>query len=360
MATRDDGNLMGWRRRRPVTVTATTGTTIANTTNTTSPTSTVQPAPGPVLRGQTLGISAGSFASTSVLDACVDLGVTWVRVSHEFGWNTLDALAKTCADAHARNLKVLQVVQIAGHRYDDPTKNAGLAGFALECARRGCDAIEIGNEWNHAPFWQAPSVTIMPPVAQAVLSLQVATSLRATFPALPIITNGMSPEADPLNPWVWWPQFLDSDVTGHQRVQWDGIGLHPYVYPELATTNPVQWNPYKQVSTIIDAARARGLRANVWATEVGAPGFATNAPVVRGVALTEDRQRQCYEAYVATVHAHEQNGVRFPVTCFATMFDGQSVTTAVEQGLGLRRADGTRKPAWAVVRAFALEPLPAP
>lgn len=339
---------MGWRRK-PTTTT---------TTTTTVPVVVVPPAPSTRLRGEMLGISAGSFASLEVLDACVDLGVKWVRVSHETGWSgTVLSLATTVKEAHARGLRVLQVVQTAGKDYTDPIKNAALATFAVNCVEIGLvDAIEIGNEWNHRPFWPTPE--IMPPVAQAQLSTAIARMLRSRTRQVPIITNGMSPEADPQNPWKWWPQFLDSDLTAHQSVSWDGIGLHPYCYPELATTNPIQWNPLRQVPTILADAKARGITAPVWLTELGAPGFLTNIPAVRGILLTEARQAECYRAYFDVIRTQEAAGVRFPLVAFATMFDGQSVTTSVEQGLGLRRGDRSRKDAWYAVRAFALEPLP--
>jgi len=351
-------------RRRKAT-TATTTTTTASTAGTYISPTPIAPVPSqtstPKLRGEALGISAGPFASIEVLDACVDLGVKWVRVSHESGWpGTILQLAGTVQEAHARGLKVLQVVQTAGKDYSDPVKNTALAQFAKNCIETALvDALEVGNEWNHPQFWLAPPASTMPPLAQAQLSIAVAQSARSSYRRVPVVTNGMSPEADPLNPWKWWPQFLSADLSGHWSVVWDGIGLHPYCYPELATTNPIQWNPLPASATILNDAKTRGVIAPVWLTEMGAPGFATNAPVVRGVALTEQRQADCYRAYFEVMRSQEATGIRYPLAAFATMFDGQSATNAVEQGLGLRRADRTKKPAWTVVRDFALEPLPA-
>lgn len=352
---------MIWRRKRPTTTTTTVPIT-TSTTSTTAPivTPTTSTATAsPILRGRSLGISAGSFASIAVLDAIAELGLGWVRVSHESGWpNTIQQLASTVLEAHKRNIRVIQAVQIAGHRYDDPIANNALSTFAVDCVRAGVDCLEVGNEWNHAPFWMAPTVSTMPPVAQARLSTSVAMAVRAVFPTATIITNGVSPEADPLNPWTWLPQFWTADLANHLVAGWSGIGLHPYCYPELATTNPAQWNPMAQIPTILANARSNGIVAPIWLTELGAPGFATNAPVVRGVALTEQRQVDCYAAYVQMIRNHESAGIRFPAVTFATMFDGQSQTTSIEGGLGLRRADGSRKPVWDLVRSFALEVAP--
>lgn len=351
---------MGWRKKKPLLPPVLTQP--APTTGTLAPVT--QPSSGPVgasqaKRGTVLGISAGPFASLAVLDGIVALGLGWVRISEEYGWNGLDRLRTTCNAAHARGLKVIQCVQNSGHRYDDPIKNDGLVQFAVQCVAAGADVIEIGNEWNHPPFWQAPPVTNMPPQAQANLTSRIARAVYNTYPNIPVITPGMSPQADPLNPWTWWPQYLDADPVGHAAAKWNGIGLHPYCYPELATTNPAQWNPLAQVPTIVSQAAARGMTLPVWITEIGAPGFVTNAPTIRGIALTEDRQTACYDAYHVVIRQHESAGYRFPAICYATLFDGQSATTAVEQGLGLIRADGTRKAAWYKVRDFALEPLPA-
>lgn len=355
-----------WRRKRPapsvVPSTAAAPTPSTSVTSTTVVSSSATVAATPRLRGETLGISAGSYASTAVLDACVDLGVGWVRFSVECGWaNALAIVADTTRQAHQRGLKVVHVIQAGnGHRYDDPTSNAALVKYAQDCVTyANVDCCEIGNEWNHKPFWIAPTYSIMPPSAQAQLSLSVASGVRSVNPTVPIITNGLSPEANDQNPYIWLRSFWDVALAAHQTVGWSGIGLHPYCYPELATTNPAQWNPLAQVPTIVADAAMRGLRLPVWLTELGAPGFASNAPVIRNVALTEDQQRLNYEAYISAIKAHEASGLRFPLVCFATMFDGQSQTTAVEGGLGLRRADGTRKPAWGTVRQFALEPLPA-
>lgn len=305
-------------------------------------------------KGGQLGISAGSLASIEVLDACVDLGVGWVRVSHEYGWGgTIDALAKTVVAAKARGLKVIQCVQIMGKKYNDPVKNEGFHQFAADCAATGVTALEVGNEWNHNAFWLAPPYNVMPPAAQANLSASVAKHVRDRYPTLPIITNGLSPEASTQNPYLWLPPFWDVNLSAHKAAGWSGIGLHPYCYPELATKNPEIWNPMLQIPKILTDSRARGIDINVWLTEFGAPGFATNAPVIRGVALTEQRQVDCFKAYFSIITRNYAFGMKHPCMAIATMFDGQSATNSVEQGLGLRRADRSKKPVWYTVRDYA-------
>jgi hypothetical protein len=316
-----------------------------------------------VLRGTRLGISAGATTNTTVLDGTLALlgPGSWVRVSYEQGWtNAVESLRTITTAAHARGLRVIQVVQTSGHRYDDPARRDALIRYACDCATiANVDALEIGNEWQHAPFWQAPPYDVMPPVAQATLTIGIADAVRAVRPGLPLITNGLSPEANAQNPYLWMPAFLDVDVSAFRFLAFEGLGLHPYCYPELATTNPYRWNPLAQVPTILADARARGIGAPIWITEIGAPGFATNPPTVRGIVVDEARQAACYRAYLDVIRAHEANGIRFPMIAFATLRDGDSVTNAIEAGLGLVRSDGTRKPAYDLVYAFAREPLPA-
>ena len=315
------------------------------------------PSPTTIRRGTRMGISAGPTASTAVLDGVVELGLGWVRVSHEFGWmGTVAALKATCDAAHARGLKVIQCVQKSGKRYDGGSADiTNLTQFTLDCIAAGADAVEIGNEWQHQPFWQAPAYNLMPPNRQAEISTGIAKAVRAKYPNFPLITNGMSPEANQQNPYLWWPQFWDCRTADMAASKWTGIGVHPYCYPELATTNPIQWNPMAQVPSISSAGKQRGLTGEVWLTEFGAPGFATNAPVVRNIALTESRQNDCFNAYFTMIKQHETAGIKVRGMCIATLFDGQSVTTSVEQGLGLIRKDGTKKPVWTTVKNFANE-----
>lgn len=315
------------------------------------------PPPTTVRRGTRMGISAGSTASTAVLDGVVALGLGWVRVSHEWGWTgTVAALKTTCDAAHARGLKVIQCIQKSGKKYDGGSADiTGLTQFALDCIAAGADVIEIGNEWQHQPFWQAPAYNTMPPIRQAQITTEVAKGIRAKYPAIPLITNGMSPEANQQNPYLWWPQFWDCNIANMIAGKFTGVGIHPYCYPELATTNPIQWNPMAQVPSISSAAKQRGLSGEVWLTEFGAPGFAASAPVIRNIALTETQQDANFKAYFTMIKNHESAGIAVRGMCIATLFDGQSATTSVEQGLGLIRKDGTKKPAWITVFNFANE-----
>lgn len=339
---------MPWRKRRRYTstVTTTTATTPTITTATT-------PTPEPVgRRGDLMGISAGALASTRVLDACVDLGVTWVRVSHELGWNSLTGLQKTINDAHARGLKVLQCIQKAGHTYAT-TDAEPLTYFALQCAGLGIDALEIGNEWNHNPFM---SPNLIPPNLQANLSSYIAPRVRTQYPKLPIVTAGMSPAASPYTPHLWWPQFWDAAPLANKGAGYTGQALHPFVYPEdpITLTNPA-WNPWYGLPLIRDAMTARGIGDQpIWFTEIGCPGDPTGQTVIRNIRCDETRQASVTASYLKQWQTLGRPGEPIFI---ATAFDGDSVSVpGPENYLGLYRNDGTRKPAWQIVKDHAALP----
>jgi len=343
---------MAWRRRKTTTrITSTTNVVTTPTITASTITTTVPTTPGPTTgrRGDLMGISAGATASTRVLDACVDLGVRWVRVSHELGWNSLTGLQKTVTDAHARGLKVLQCVQKAGHAY---TLNdcEPLTTFALGCAGLGIDALELGNEWNNTPFMSPNS---LPPTLQATLSAYIAPRVRAQYPNLPIITNGMSPAPGDYTPHIWWPQFFDATPLAHKGAGYTAQALHPFVYPEdpCGLIGHPEWNPWWALQMIRDSMKARAFTQPIWFTEVGCPGDPTGQTTIRGIVCDEARQAFVTSQYLKQWQTLSQPGEPIFI---ATAYDGDSVSVpGPENYLGLIRADGTKKPAWQIVHDTA-------
>lgn len=351
---------MLWRKRKATssTNTSTTLNTSAVTTSTAtvSMTSTVPMTSSTPIprRGDWMGISAGATASLRVLDACVALGVKWVRVSHEYGWpDTITRLANTVTEAHARGLKVLQCIQKAGHTYTT-TDSAALATFALNCAATGIDAIEILNEANNRPFFQPLD---LPPNTAATITAYVGMHLRQAYPNLPIITTGMSPAPSSYTPHLWWPAFWDTTSSAHKQAGYTAQALHPYVYPEdpCGLIGHPEWNPWWALPIIRDAMAARGVNQPVWFTEVGCPGDPTGLTTIRGIACDEARQAFVTKQYLTQwmTLGHPQEPI-----FIATAYDGDSISTpGPENYLGLIRDDGTRKPAWQIVHDHAALPL---
>jgi hypothetical protein len=341
---------MVWRKRKTdYKVTANARITTGSTTSTTT-----IPAPTPTARyGQRMGISAGATASLRVLDECVALGVTWVRVSHELGWtNTLVALQTTVNEAHKRGLKVLQCIQKAGHAYT-ATDGDTLYRFAQQCVTTGIDALELGNEWNNPAFFTPDE---HPPHLAPILTSYVGGLLRQTYPLLPIITNGMSPRPLDQTPHLWWPTFWDNNPAGHYAAGYTAQAIHPYVYPEdpCGLIGHPEWNPWWALPIIRDAMTARNVHQPVWFTEVGCPGDPTGQTVIRNIVCDEQRQ-----AFVTSQYLKQWRTLGHPdePIFIATAFDGDSVSVpGPENYLGLCRKDGTRKPAWQIVHDTAALP----
>jgi len=335
---------MAWRRKpRPTTTTTTTTTTVPTT----------QPVATTNRRGDLMGISAGAMASTRVLDACVDLGVRWVRVSHELGWNSLPGLQKTVTDAHSRGLKVLQCIQKAGHTYT-ATDAEPLTTFALQCAATGIDALELLNEANNNPFF---SPNLLPPTLQANLTAYIAPRVRAQYPNLSITTTGMSPAPGNYTPHLWHPAFLDAAPLAHKGAGYTAQALHPFVYPEdpCGLVGHPEWNPWWALPIIRDSMTARGIQQPIWFTEVGCPGDPTGQTVIRNIRCDEQRQAFVTGQYLKQWQTLGQPGEPIFI---ATAFDGDSVSVpGPENYLGLCRTDGTRKPAWQIVHDYAAQPI---
>ena len=351
-------------------VTASVSVSGASTGTVSTSTASSGTSPSTVRRATRMGFSVGPTASLAVLDRIAEIGFTWVRVSHEMGWaGTIDALAKTVAEAHARGLKVEQSPQISGKSYTGGlTQLAQFGTFCADCARVGVDALSVGNEWNHLPFWTGPTSTdpnsttrTIPqwmPTTQAGFAWYGAQEARKVNPALPIATPGMSPESSVLNPYVWWPAFFDADAANMRAAKFTAVDIHPYVWPEDPSINPYQWNPGLQTPDIAKAAIARGMSGEIWYGEIGAPGYpaGTTIPTVRGFLLDEARQQVCYNGYFKVIRNHEAAGIKVRNIMWTTMFDGQSVSVpGPEEYFGIIRRDGTKKPTWQMLKDFGDE-----
>jgi len=349
---------MAWRKRRttqPAITSTNLTTNISTTASTTTTTVPTTPPTTTAKRGDWMGISAGATASTRVLDECVNLGVKWVRVSHELGWtNTLLNLQTTVTAAHARGLKVLQCIQKAGHAYT-ATDCQPLTDFALACAATGVSALEILNEGNHTPFF---SPNNLPPFLQATISAYVAPRVRAQYPTLPIVTTGMSPNGGYYAPHLWWPAFWDAASIANKAAGYTAQALHPFVYPEdpCGLVGHPEWNPWWGLPIIRDAMTARGITQPVWFTEIGCPGDPTGQTVIRNIVCDEQLQANNTASYLKQWQTLGHPGEPIFI---ATAFDGDSVSVpGPENYLGLSRSDGTRKPAWQIVHDTAAQPMP--
>jgi hypothetical protein len=327
------------------TVPATTTTTVAPTTTTTTPPATTG------TWGEHMGVSM-MVLTPEYIDRTAALGVKWIRMSVESGWGFDQNLITY---AHSKGLKVLQACQKGGHTYSGTATDVD--SFATYCASwvdKGVDAIEVGNEWNHMPFYNyngtgAPDTT---GVSQARYFDATVAAIRVKSTSIPVMNSGWSPESSPRLPQEMMDKTLASS-DGRMK-QGSTIAHHGYAYNcdsplRCAYPNRRDWNTFLATQDVYAAAKARGYDRGVWLTELGAPsGNGTN--LYTGTAFTLASQEQMYKDYLAGVTQMRNAGTPIQVMFFHTIKDGQSATNAAEQTFGLYDVNGVLKPAGAVVK----------
>ncbi len=314
-----------------------------------------------------VGMAPGELRAT--LDDARALGVGWIRLdlawpdiqpnsAGEFDWSAFD---KTVAEARSRDLQLLAILAYtpAWARPADcttekcvPADPHAFASFAAAAARRyagkGVHTWEIWNEPNISRFWQpAPD-----PVAYTRLLGLTAHAIRQADPSAFVISGGLAPAA--ASQGVPQLEFLDQICAlGANRLV-DAIGYHPYSYPALASS-PVSWSAWSQIAgtstsfaTIL--ARHGTPAAKIWATEYGAPtsGLAVGTPIPSSPGSPEidhvDDQRQALMAGDAVRTADRTQMIA--AFFWFTDRDAGTSTDSAESFFGLRRADGSPKPAY--------------
>jgi len=335
------------------TAVTTTTTTVAPTTTTTVPptTTTTTPPATSGTWGEHMGVSM-MVLTPEYIDRTAALGVKWIRMSVESGWGFDQNLITY---AHSKGLKVLQACQKGGHTYSGTTTD--VASFATYCASwvdKGVDAIEVGNEWNHMPFYNyngtgSPDAT---GASQARYFDATVAAIRAKSATIPVMNSGWSPESSPRLPQEMMDKTL-ANSDGRMK-QGSTIAHHGYAYNcdsplRCAYPNRRDWNTFLATQDVYAAAKARGYDRGVWLTELGAPsGNGTN--LYNGTAFTAASQEQMYKDYLTGIAQMRSAGTPIQVVFFHTIKDGQSATNAAEQTFGLYDLNGVLKPAGAVVK----------
>jgi hypothetical protein len=306
---------------------------------------------------------------TLALDRTVALGAKWIRISVEqgdAGFNT-DPTNGIIAQAHSRGLKVLQACQKpavnGSHNYSGSATD--IASFATYCASwvdKGADAIEIGNEWNHMPFYNfnntgSPDSTY---VSQAAYTNATTNAIRAKSATIPVLNGGWSPEASPNDPPSATSKLLASSDNSFKSKA-TGLAHHPY-----------QWDigPYGgkyafwQTINIYNNAKNAGYNKPVWLTELGGPSTGTLTVCNTTFNFTEATQAQMFKDYINAIKQLRTGTgtVNFSVcggsvalsgsipiqTLFWHNLDGVDATNTFEKSFGLYTngtSTGTIKPA---------------
>lgn len=332
-------------------------TTTTTTTTTTSPTTT----------GGTWGDHMGMniWFTKSNIDKVKAMNLKWVRISWEQGWDATyitssEKLADNVVYAHSLGIKVLQSCQKSTHSYT----SSDISGFASYCAGwvdKGVDAIEIGNEWNHAPFWGTwPNGNY---TLQAQLSDATATAIRAKSASIPIMNAGWSPENQDLHQYDLPQQAMTRLLTASSSFKSSGthIAHHPYAYncdSPLKCSYPTRkdWNTFLATQDVYQAAKANGYDKPVWMTEIGGPSGGIDPATGTcfknagtGQCFTLDSQRQLFADYITGIQQMRASGTPIELIFWSSLVDGASATNSLEKTAGAYTSAWIIKPAGQVI-----------
>jgi polysaccharide biosynthesis protein PslG len=317
------------------------------------------------------GLAAG-------LNDAVELGAGWARVDlswnniqpsspERYNWQRFDRVVKA---ARARGLNVLPVLAYTpawarqsschGGQSCPPADPALFAAFAKDAAERyapmGVHAWEIWNEPNLSMFY-APRPD---PAGYVRLLRATSTALRQAQPKAVLVMGGLAVATTSKKTGKVSPTDFLTEVSkrGANRLV-DAVGYHPYNYPHLPSSTPDSDTPFERISTakgnlvaVLDRYGTPDLP--IWLTETGAP---TNGPGTAsdGVRITQDTTHvtEAFQAEIAadTVTASAANPHVQAMFWFADQDTGTPKDTSHRsQFYGLRRHDGTAKPAFAALR----------
>ncbi|GAA1930795.1 cellulase family glycosylhydrolase [Nocardioides marmoribigeumensis] len=331
------------------------------------------------------GVSYGerlSRMSQKRLDATLDdaqrLGIRWIRM--DFSWTTIQAAGPSSYDwsgtdrvvkgARARGLRVLPILtwtpawaRDAGCvRFSCPPHRAGrFATFAKAAVQRyksrGVHHWEVWNEPNLSIFWPSPD-----PQRYATLLRVTFRGIRSVDPRAVVLLGGLS-ALENRPPSIGPRQFLTAVCKARGCGSMSAVSYHPYTYPYLAgqDSSTSAWSKINHTSWSLRSILNRwGYRhKRVWVTEYGAPtkglGLGTDGTqVLPGT----DHVSEAYQAIVAT-DVVTQAVRNADVTALFWYTDRDLADTSLrESSFGLRRLDGSRKPAWLAWRtAVAAAPV---
>jgi hypothetical protein len=326
------------------------------------------------LHGMKTGISYGDTLVwmsderlDQALDDAVDLGATWIR--NDLSWDDIQndgpdtyhwqLFDRVLAAAQKRGLQVLPVLAYtpAWARVADcaeascaPADPAAFARFADAAARRyaprGLHVWEIWNEPNLG-FWKPEP----DPDAYAKLLQAVSPAIRAVDPTAALLMGGLA--ATGTSAGRISPEDFATAVLRVAGDAVDAIAYHPYTYPHLASDHPLFGTSWDRITGLREVlTRAGHPRMPIWLTETGAPtggpGAASDGAGGLDVThVTEARQATIARDLVTTAATTPLVDALF---WYSDRDLGTDSATS-ENFFGLRRADGSAKPAYAALRS---------
>lgn len=273
------------------------------------------------------------------LDDAVDIGARWVRLDlswadiqpdspQDYLWDRFDRVADAAA---ARGLSLLPILaytpawaRLPGCADEKcaPADPGEFAAFAAAAAARypQVSAWEVWNEENYGVFWRPEP----DPISYAALLKSTIAGLRMARPAAEIVVGGLA-NVDEDRGGIAPASFLAVLVRTGAMADVDGVGLH---YPDTATL--------RSVRSVLSNAGVSD--TPIWITEDGAP---TGGEGVDDAVAEGEQARRVTAAVTAA-----SGDPRVAALFWYTDRDGAAELTDPESHYGLRRLDGSKKPAY--------------
>ena len=233
-------------------------------------------------------------------------------------------------------------------------------------APQGIHTWEIWNEPNLLTCWR-PAVD---PAGYVQLLQVTVAAMRQEDPQAFIVSGGLAPAASDAGNLSQLDFLAQMCALGANHLV-DAIGYHPYTYP-VTPQDEATWNPWAQIArtnpsfrTILTQYGTPSLP--VWATEYGAPTGGPGTPATADGYASATRPfhvDEAFQAILATdaVAAALQTPGLGALIWFSDEDLGTDPSTR-ENFFGLRRADGTAKPAFAALQSAIAQraegPLPS-
>jgi hypothetical protein len=312
---------------------------------------------------------------SAALDDAVALGAGWIRA--DLSWQNIQddgpatyrwwLFDRVVAAANERHLTILPVLAYtpAWARPANchspscaPADPLAFARFARDATARyapqGVHTWEIWNEPNIGGFWMpAPA-----PAAYTALLRATAQAVRTIDPAAKLVLGGLAAVSTTGGNLSQSDFLARVSALGGNRVV-DAVGYHPYTYPYLPSARTTFRTPWEKMEHGSDSMRRVLTRYGtpdmpVWVTEVGAP--------TGGPGSTSDGSLASIK--LTTTHVTETRQARIALDSVRTASTDPHVDALVwyadrdlstdrsssENFYGLRRADGSAKPAFAALR----------
>ena len=323
-----------------------------------------------------IGIAVGlADLSTADLNRSLDdiknIGVTWVRFDVDwsnieadgpgkYNWAAYDRVAQGITSRGLYPLAIIDYTPEWARQSGctasskcapaNPDAFAQFAGLATtRYAKMGVHHWEVWNEPNVNDYFQpSPNAALYTTILKGAY-----TAIKRADPGATVLTAGTAPAAsDDVN--INARDFLTAIYANGGKGYFDAVAHHPYTYPY--TVNNAYpggaWSDLEALHTIM-VRHGDGAKL-IWATEYGAPTGGPgelisggNGPFTDSVYVSEALQSAMVTTALARYRTYAWTGPLF----WYTYQDASNDPSTIENFFGLIRANGSRKPAYAALKA---------